>query len=296
MILIDGKKVAADIQQELKAITACLPGRKPCLAVILVGDQPASQIYVNRKIQACLDVGIISQKRHLAADINVSVLLDEIAKLNADPTVDGILVQLPLPFHINPNNITQAINPDKDVDGFHPINVGKMLIGDTDGFFPCTPLGVKTLLDRYRIEVTGKHVVIFGRSNIVGKPMAAMLMQSSPGGNATVTIAHRQSTDIESFSRLADIIIVAVGQPNFITADMVKEGAAIIDVGINKVSSPNYAKGYAIVGDVDFENVKGKCSYITPVPGGVGPMTIAMLMRNTLYSFSKREHLKFELP
>lgn len=296
MILIEGKKIAEDILQELKVIISSLKGRKPCLAVILVGDQPASQIYVNRKIQACLEVGIISKKIHLSSDTSVTALLDEISKLNVDPTVDGILVQLPLPFHINPNNITQAINPNKDVDGFHPINVGKMLIGDNDCFFPCTPLGVKVLLDRYHIEVTGKHVVIFGRSNIVGKPMAAMLMQSSPGGNATVTIAHRQSTDIASFSRMADIIIVAVGQPNFITEDMVKEGTAIIDVGINKVPSDSNMKGYCIVGDVDFENVKQRCSYITPVPGGVGPMTIAMLMRNTLHSFAKREHLKFDLP
>lgn len=182
----------------------------------------------------------------------------------------------------------QEISPDKDVDGFHPLNVGKLLAGETDGFLPCTPLAVKTLLEYYNIEVSGRHAVIFGRSNIVGKPIAAMLMQSMPGGNATVTIAHRQSTNAKALALLADILIVAIGQPKFITADMVKEGAVVIDVGINKIEDHKSPKGYKIVGDVDFENVKTKCSHITPVPGGVGPMTIAMLLKNTLQSYTRR--------
>ncbi len=214
--------------------------------------------------------------------------LATIAKLNRDPEVDGILVQMPLPPHVNPNKINIQIDPKKDVDGFHPMNIGKLLIGEKDGFFPCTPLGVKTLLDRSGVDLTGKHAVVLGRSNIVGKPMAAMLMQSNGGGNATVTIAHRFSQDLTTLCRLADLLIVAIGQPQFIKADRVKEGAVVIDVGINKIDEPTRPSGYRIVGDVDFENVKKKCALITPVPGGVGPMTIAMLLSNTLQSFTNR--------
>ncbi len=291
-MIIDGKAIADQIQAEMRAEIAKIQGRPPCLAVLLVGDHPPSQIYVNRKAQACADVGIRSIVRTLSPTTTESELLQEIEALNKDTSIDGILIQLPLPNHINPFKITEHIDPNKDVDGFHPTNVGKMLTGETDVFFPCTPLGVKVLLERYSIEVTGKHVLIIGRSNIVGKPMAAMLMQSSPSGNATVTIAHRQSTNIKEFAKLADIIIVAIGQPNFITADMVKEGAVVIDVGINRVKNPSRNNGYQIVGDVDFENVKSKCSYITPVPGGVGPMTIAMLLSNTLLSYKKRLEAK----
>lgn len=281
MILIDGKKVATEIQQELAEKISQLPGRKPCLAVVIVGEHPASQIYVKRKIQACSEVGIISICKKMSQTVSESELLHEIDHLNEDPAVDGILVQLPLPMHINVGMVIKKISPKKDVDGFHPMNVGKMFCGETDGFFPCTPLAIKTLLDSYQIEVSGRHVVVFGRSNIVGKPIAAMLMQSMPGGNATVTVAHRQSINIKSLSALADILIVAIGQPKFITADMVKEKAVIIDVGINRIFD---GSTYKLVGDVDFEGIKDKCSYITPVPGGVGPMTIAMLLKNTLQS------------
>jgi methylenetetrahydrofolate dehydrogenase (NADP+)/methenyltetrahydrofolate cyclohydrolase len=289
MILIDGKKIADEVQQEIKTIIDSLRGRRPCLAVVQLGEHPASKIYVSRKIQACNSVGIISIKRELPESLSEAELFHEIDLLNNDNNVDGILVQLPLPHHIDSSKVTQRISCDKDVDGFHPLNVGKMLIGSSDAFLPCTPLGIKTLLERYKIEVAGKHVVVFGRSNIVGKPVAAMLMQSMPGGNATVTIAHRYSTNVQELALLADILIVAIGQPKFITAEMIKPGAVIIDVGINKISCPERASGYQIVGDVDFEAVKEKCSYITPVPGGVGPMTIAMLLKNTLQSYLKRE-------
>lgn len=285
MILIDGMKVAEEIRQEIKALIDKLPGRAPCLAVVMLGEHAPSHIYVKRKIQACAEVGIKSIKRHLPTTISLPELLQEIELLSSDVSVDGILVQLPLPSHIDVAKVMQAIVPEKDVDGFHPINVGKLLSGDQTGYYPCTPLAVKTLLERYKIEVSGKHAVVFGRSNIVGKPMAAMLMQSMPGGNATVTILHRQSKNIAELCALADILIVAVGQPKLITADMVKEGAVIIDVGINKIENPASSSGYKIVGDVDFENVKNKCAYITPVPGGVGPMTIAMLLKNTLTSY-----------
>lgn len=288
MTIIDGKSIAAEIEEELAGKIKLLTGRKPTLAVVLVGEHPPSRIYVNKKTKACINVGIHSIKSHLPDTTSEQELLDEIERLNRDPSVDGILVQLPLPPHINPNKINSAISPDKDVDGFHPINVGKLLIGDTDGFQPCTPLGIKVLLERTGIIVEGKHVVIVGRSNIVGKPMAAMMMQA-PWGNATVTVAHRKSIDLSSYTILADILITAVGQPNFITADMVKKGVVVIDVGINKINDATEISASKVVGDVDFEHVKEKCSFITPVPGGVGPMTIAMLLHNTLKSYKLRE-------
>jgi len=284
-MIIDGKKIADEIQQEIKEKIQRLTTRAPCLAVILVGNHPPSQIYVNRKTQACEAIGIHSVKYELPETISEQELLSIVADLNRDPAIDGILVQLPLPPHINPTKITHHIRPNKDVDGFNPYNVGKVLIGETDGFLPCTPLGIKVLIERYAIDISGKHALVIGRSNIVGKPMAALLMQGAPGGNATVTVAHRYSTDLKKFCLLADIIIVAVGQPKFITADMVKEGAVVIDVGINKIDDPRKKNGYQIVGDVDFENVAKKCSFITPVPGGVGPMTIAMLLHNTFLSY-----------
>ncbi|MBA2727330.1 MAG: bifunctional methylenetetrahydrofolate dehydrogenase/methenyltetrahydrofolate cyclohydrolase FolD [Parachlamydiaceae bacterium] len=292
MKLIEGKKIAENIQQEIKALIANIDGRKPCLAVIQVGDNVASQIYVSRKIQACKDVGMISVRKSLPPTLTEAELIGFVDELNNDTDVDGILVQLPLPHHINAIRITQSISPEKDVDGFHPYNVGRMLIGETDIFFPCTPLGIKTLLERYSIEVAGKHVVVVGRSNIVGKPIAAMLMQGLPGGNATVTIAHRFSKDLHEITRLADILIVAIGKPKFISAEMIKPGVVIIDVGINRIDDSTVKKGYQIVGDVDFEAVKELCSFITPVPGGVGPMTIAMLLKNTLNSYYKREGLQ----
>lgn len=285
MQIIDGKKIAETIQNEVKEIVGQLTDRPPCLAVILVGDHPPSSIYVARKTQACESAGIRSIRYRLPEKTSEKELQAQIEALNQDPAIDGILVQLPLPSHINPVRITRFINPSKDVDGFHPYNVGKMLIGETDGFIPCTPLGIKVLLERYSINISGKHALVIGRSNIVGKPMAALLMQGAPGGNATVTVAHRYSVDLKQFCLLADLIIVAVGKPCFITADMVKEGAIVIDVGINKIADINSKKGYQIVGDVDFEHVAPKCSFITPVPGGVGPMTIAMLLQNTLQSY-----------
>lgn len=288
MILIDGKQVAAEIQQEIQASIAELTA-PPCLAVVMLGEHPPSQIYVKRKMQACAEAGITSLLKKFPASITEKALLEEIAGLNQDPHVDGILVQLPLPAHIHAGHIMQSIHPGKDVDGFHPINVGKLLCGEHDGFYPCTPLAIKTLLERYGIEVSGQHAVVLGRSNIVGKPMAAMLMQSMPGGNATVTVLHSRSKNIQEICAMADILIAAIGRPKFITAEMVKPGSVIIDVGINKIEAPQSAKGYQIVGDVDFENVKHKCSYITPVPGGVGPMTIAMLLKNTLKSHLARK-------
>jgi len=288
-MIIDGKKVAEEIQREIKKKIQQCVGRPPALAVLLVGEHPPSEIYVHRKAQACEAVGICSIKCTFPETTLEEELVAKVEELNQEPTIDGILVQLPLPSHINPARIIHLISPEKDVDGFHPYNVGKVLIGEMNGFLPCTPLGIKVLIERYGIEMSGQHVLIIGRSNIVGKPMAALLMQGTPEGNATVTVAHRYSADLKAFSLLADLVIVAVGQPKFITAEMIKEGAIVIDVGINKIDDPTQKKGYRIVGDVDFPNVAPKCSFITPVPGGVGPMTIAMLLHNTLLSYQKRK-------
>lgn len=288
-MIIDGKKIAEELQTELKKRIALESKRIPALAVILVGDLLASSVYVDRKTKTCASVGIHSLKIHLPVSTTEEDLLKHIARLNDDPLIDGILVQLPLPSHINPLKITHAISPQKDVDGLHPYNVGKMLLGETDGFIPCTPLGIKMLLNKCNIETCGKHAVIIGRSNIVGKPMAALLMQATSGGNATVTLTHRYSQNLNSLTLLADILIVAIGQPRFITSSMVKEGACVIDVGINKIADPKDIRGYKIVGDVDFESVAPKCSAITPVPGGVGPMTIAMLLENTYLAFLRRK-------
>lgn len=284
-MIIDGAAIAKQIQVEIKHTIDQIQGRKPCLAVILVGNHPPSQIYVKRKIEACKEAGIISIKRELPPTITAEHLLQEVDQLNEDPAVDGILVQLPLPMQINPMEVINRINPSKDVDGFHPINVGKLMLGDTDGFIPCTPLGIRVLFERMNIKVAGKHVLVIGRSNIVGKPMAALLIQDHPFGNATVTIANRYSTQLKELAMISDVVIAAVGKPKFITADMVKEGAIVIDVGINKISDHTVSSGYRLVGDVDFEHVQKKCSYITPVPKGVGPMTIAMLLQNTLHSY-----------
>jgi len=285
---IDGKLIAHQIQQEIKQEVQKISGRKPCLAVIIAGDNPASKIYVERKTKACAEVGIRSIKCALPADVSEGVLLEEVRKLNAAEDVDGILVQLPLPPHVNPLKIILSISPEKDVDGLHPLNVGKLMIGEQEAFVPCTPLGIKVLLERSGIEVSGKHALVIGRSNLVGKPMASLLMQSAAGANATVTIAHSHTSNLKGISQLADIIIAAIGRPKYITADMVKEGAVVIDVGINKITDPSSNSGYRLVGDVDFDEVKDKCSYITPVPGGVGPMTIAMLLSNTLKSYFSR--------
>lgn len=290
-MIVDGKKIAQEIQNEIKISLEGTKTRNPCLAVILVGDHPASRIYVERKTKACHEVGIQSLKLELPRETTEKELLDQIHTLNNDPLIDGILVQLPLPPHINASHINAAISPDKDVDGFHPINAGKMLMGEHDGFLPCTPLGIRVLLERYHIEVTGKHVVILGRSNIVGKPLAAILMQNSPEGNATVSIAHSKTVNLSTITQQADIIIVAIGQPEFLKADMIKKGAVVIDVGINKIADPSRSSGYRLVGDVDYNQIKDICSFITPVPGGVGPMTIAMLLSNTVKSYQRRMRL-----
>lgn len=280
-MIIDGKAIANQIQQEIKELLSSIPGRRPCLAVILAGDHLPSQLYVKRKREACEKVGIQSIRIDLAKDTTEDELSKEIKRLNDDDTIDGILIQLPLPPHINPLKILSQIAPNKDVDGLHPLNAGKLLLGE-EGFVPCTPLGIKVLLQRTGIDVSGKHAVVLGRSNLVGKPMAALLMQNRDGGNATVTVAHSKTKNLKSLCQSADILIAAMGSPKFITADMVKSGAVVIDVGINKV------EGSQIVGDVDFENVKDLCSWITPVPGGVGPMTIAMLLSNTVKAYLNR--------
>lgn len=286
-MIIDGNKISKEIQKEVKEEVDSLPGRKPCLAFYLVGKNPASLIYVNNKIKACKEVGISTVKIEMPDTISEKELLDSIKGLNERKDVDGILVQLPLPSHIDVIRVTLAIDPDKDVDGFHPTNMGKLYLGQTDGFVPCTPLGIKTLLERYKIDVSGKHVVMIGRSNIVGKPMAALLMQSAKGGNATVTIAHSYTKNLNEICLLADIIIVAIGKSNFLKADMVKEGAVVIDVGISRIEDPTKPKGYRLTGDIDFPSLEKKCSFITPVPGGVGPMTIALLLQNTVKAYRK---------
>lgn len=285
MILLDGKRIAAEIQSDIRVEIASFKGRPPCLAVILVGENPASEIYIKRKRRACEEVGIQSIYQHFPVEVVERDLLKQIRLYNEDPNVDGILVQLPLPSHISPQQVTTSINPNKDVDGFHPINMGKLLMGETDGFVPCTPLGIKRMLEKSGIDAKGKHAVVLGRSNIVGKPMAALLMQNTAGGNATVTVVNSFTKNVRHLCKDADILIAALGVPKFVTVDMVKEGCVVVDVGINKIANPNTPSGFQIVGDVDFENVQSKCSYITPVPGGVGPLTIAMLLQNTLKSY-----------
>lgn len=275
--IIDGKKIASDILEELKKEIE--RSQKPGLAFILVGENTASKTYVKMKKIACEKVGIRSFDFEFE-NITEKALIELIEKLNHDKKVDGILVQMPLPAHINPVNIINAIDPKKDVDGFHPLNMGKLLLGEEDGFLPCTPLGIKTLLQKAQIEVESKHVVIIGRSNIVGKPLAVMLMQKQKGANATVTVAHGNTRNLPEITRQADILVAAVGKPRLVTKDMVKKDAVIIDVGISR-------EGKKIVGDVDFENVYPICSRITPVPGGVGPMTIAMLLKNTYLSLTR---------
>ncbi|MBI9070118.1 MAG: bifunctional methylenetetrahydrofolate dehydrogenase/methenyltetrahydrofolate cyclohydrolase FolD [Melioribacteraceae bacterium] len=288
MELIDGKKTAQDIRAELKEKVEKLKYKSdkvPGLVTILVGDDPASQVYVRSKGKACEEIGFNSTSERLPADISEEELLSIVNKYNNDDKYNGILVQLPLPKHINEDKIIEAINPSKDVDGFHPSSVGNLVIGK-DTLFPCTPYGIVELLKRYKIDPKGKHVVVVGRSNIVGKPVANLLVQKAEGANAIVTICHSAAKDLSQFTKSADILIAAIGRANFITADMVKDGAVVIDVGINRVDDSTAKKGYKIVGDVDFENVAPKTSFITPVPGGVGPMTIAMLMQNTFKAFT----------
>ena len=280
--LIDGKAIAAavraEVRTEVDAWTAA-GHRPPYLAVVLVGDDPASASYVRGKMKACEAAGIESDTLRYDASLSEAELLSLIAHLNADDTVDGILVQLPLPEHIDDQKVIRAMDPDKDVDGFHPENVGRLSAG-LEGFVPATPAGIIELLERSGIETRGAHAVIVGRSNIVGKPMAALLLRR--GTDATVTVCHSRTRDLGAITRQADILVAAIGRAGFITADMVKPGAAVIDVGINRIDDATRERGYRLVGDVDFEAVSQKAGWITPVPGGVGPMTIAMLLRNTL--------------
>jgi len=288
--VIDGKEVARKIREGLVAEIAELKaqGKTPGLAVVLVGEDPASQVYVGSKVRACEELGLYSQKWELPADTTQEQLVDLIHKLNADDRIHGILVQSPPPPHIDEEAVILNIDPRKDVDGFHPANVAKLVLEDEEGFVPCTPLGCMELLKAYDIPTAGKHAVVIGRSLIVGKPMANLLV--SKKANATVTIAHSRTADLPAVCRTADIIVAAVGRPEMVKADFVKDGAVVIDVGINRIPDPSRPRGYRIVGDVDYEAVKDKCSAITPVPGGVGPMTIAMLMANTVKACRQLTH------
>ncbi len=282
-VIIDGKQVAADVRADVAKKVSELKekGISPCLAVILVGENPASVSYVTGKQKALAEVGMVDRSVHLPESTSEAELLKLIDELNADPSVHGILVQLPLPKHINEDKVIMAIKPEKDVDGFHPVNVGNMLIG-RPGFLPCTPHGVIVLLRQAGIETCGKHAVVIGRSNIVGKPVAALLARKDV--NCTVTMCHTGTKNMAEITRQADIIVVASGRPHTLTADMVKDGAVVIDVGVNRIPDSSKKSGFRLVGDCDFDDLKEKTSFITPVPGGVGPMTIAMLMQNTLES------------
>lgn len=284
MTLIDGKETAAEIKKQIAAEVAEMTAngdRAPHLAAILVGHDGGSETYVANKVKACGECGFTSSLIRFEDDVTEEQLLAEINRLNADENVDGFIVQLPLPRHIDEQKVIQSIDPSKDVDGFHPINVGRMSVG-LDTFLPATPTGIMELLKRYNVETRGKHAVVIGRSNIVGKPMASMLMQKANPGNCTVTVCHSATPNIKELTLQADIIIAALGSPAFLTEDMVKPGATVIDVGTTRVPDASRKSGFRLSGDVDFANVAPKCSFITPVPGGVGPMTICALMINTL--------------
>jgi methylenetetrahydrofolate dehydrogenase (NADP+)/methenyltetrahydrofolate cyclohydrolase len=280
--LLDGAKVAAQVQSDVAARVAALKARgiTPGLSVVLVGDDPASAVYVGSKERTCIELGMRGETIRRAATITQRELEDIVDRLNADPAVHGILVQMPLPKHMDSDAVLRRIRPDKDVDGFHPVNVGKLLIGEKDGFAPCTPAGVLYMLQAYGVPTAGAECVIVGRSNIVGKPMAALLVQ--PGIDATVTVCHSRTHDLASHTRRADILIAAIGRAQMITADMVKPGAVVVDVGMNRIPDATKKSGTRLVGDVAFESVSKVASKITPVPGGVGKMTIAMLMANTV--------------
>ena len=282
--LIDGraiaKKVRADVAERAKVLAE--RGVRPGLAVVLVGDDPASAVYVSAKGKATEEAGMYSLTVRLDADTSQEELLARVDALNSDPRIHGILVQMPLPKQIDPDTVIRRIDPAKDVDGFHPVNVGKILIGERDGFTPCTPAGIQVLLRESGVKTPGKNCVVIGRSNIVGKPMAALMIQDNDNANCTVTVCHRHTADLKAQTRTADILIVAAGRPGIVTGDMVKPGAVVIDVGTNRVVNPKVKGGTRLQGDVDFESVREVASKITPVPGGVGPMTIAMLMSNTL--------------
>ena len=284
MILIDGKAIAQKVLTECQIqIDECkAAGFTPGLAVVLIGEDPASQTYVASKARTCLELGMVSKKIVLPAEATEAAVLEVVATLNADPTIHGILVQSPPPPHIDEAKIVAAIDPAKDVDGFHAENVAKLTLEDPSGFVPCTPLGCQRLLMEAGIATEGANIVVLGRSMIVGKPLALLLMAKGPGANATVTVAHSRTKNLAEVCRGADILIAAIGKPKFVTSDFVKQGATVIDVGINRIPDATTKSGFRLVGDVDFESVAPKCHAITPVPGGVGPMTIAMLMQNTL--------------
>jgi len=289
MILLDGRKTADDIEAEIASEVSSLianGGKKPHLAAILVGDNGASETYVNAKVKACKRVGFQSTLVRLDKTVLELDLLSEIEKINQNSDIDGLIVQLPLPKHINESKITQAIFPEKDVDGFHPQNLGKMVL-NLPTYLPATPAGILEILKRYNVQTAGKHCVIVGRSHIVGSPMSILMARNNYPGNCTVTLTHSKTRNLKEITRNADILIVALGKAKFVTADMVKDGVCIIDVGITRVASDVTKTGWKLLGDVSFDEVKDRCSFITPVPGGVGPMTIAMLLRNTLKSAKK---------
>jgi methylenetetrahydrofolate dehydrogenase (NADP+)/methenyltetrahydrofolate cyclohydrolase len=290
MNLLDGKKISGDIKDEIAVEVAQMKAqgeRVPHLAAVLVGDDGASMTYVGSKVRACEQVGFESTLVKLPASTSEADLLQKIKELNEDPQIDGYIVQLPLPKHIDENRILIAVDPSKDVDGFHPENFGKMAL-EMESFIPATPFGILQLLERSNIETKGKHTVVIGRSNIVGRPMSILMSQKHKAGNSTVTLAHSHTKNLSEFTKQADIIIVALGIPEFLTGDMVKKDVVIIDVGISRVPDASKKRGYAIKGDVQFESVSKKASFITPVPGGVGPMTIAMLLKNTLLAREQR--------
>ena len=289
MIILDGKKTSNDIKSELSVLVDELMKkgkRPPHLAAVLVGNDGASLTYVGSKVRSCEKIGYQSTLIHLPETTSEDELLEQIHSLNTDKEIDGFIVQLPLPKHIDEEKVLMAVDPHKDVDGFHPTNFGKMAL-DMESFIPATPYGIVELLDRYKIDISGKHAVVIGRSNIVGRPMSILLSRKSSPGNATVTLTHSRTKNLETITKEADIVVSALGVPNFLTQDMIKEGAIIIDVGITRVPNDSNPKGYVITGDVDYENVKEKASYITPVPGGVGPMTIAMLLQNTYHAYTR---------
>lgn len=282
--IIDGKAIGTQIREELAPEVKDLSekGYRPGLAVVLVGDDPASHVYVRMKGRACENLGMHSETIVLPEKTSEAELLATIDRLNADPKIHGMIVQLPVPDHINAEKVLRHIDPRKDADGFHPENVGKVFIGDTSGFPPATPFGVQQMLLRSGIETSGAHAVIVGRSNIVGRPMASLLWQHGKGGNATVTVCHSRTRNLPEFTTQADILIVAIGRPDFVTGDMIRPGAVVIDVGTNRVEAPDTERGYRLTGDVEFETAKEVASMITPVPGGVGPMTVTMLLYNTV--------------
>ena len=289
MILLDGKKTANDIKNEIAIKVASLVaigGKKPHLAAILVGSDGASETYVNAKVKACKKVGFDSTIVRFNADVSEEELLAEVKKLNDNFDIDGLIVQLPLPPHINEMKVTEAINPIKDVDGFHPANIGRMAL-NLPTYLPATPAGILELLERYKIETFGKHCVVIGRSHIVGSPMSILMARNNNPGNCTVSLTHSKTQNLKDITKTADILIVALGKSEFLTADMIKEGVCIIDVGITRVKSDKTTSGWKLLGDVAFDEVSKKSSFITPVPGGVGPMTIAMLLKNTLVSAEK---------